>query len=190
MVVPHQYRTKEIVALYQQKQRWIERQRTRLQRSAQDFFQIDDDQMLLLGQGYRVVRSVRREEGVDHSARLIRSSLNLLDQNEQQRWYRAYARCYLTERIHKLSDSGGFHFNRLFIRNQKTRWGSCSSLKNISLNWKLVKAPVFVSDYVIYHELVHTRIMNHGQRFWLAVQQVAPQFQEAKVWLRENGHCL
>lgn len=69
-------------------------------------------------------------------------------------------------RISKLAEKNGFEFNRITIRNQKSRWGSCSSKNNISLNIKLVKLPEELMDYVILHELVHTRIKNHSSDFW------------------------
>ena len=69
-------------------------------------------------------------------------------------------------RISKLAEKNGFEFNRVTIKNQKSRWGSCSSKNNINLNIKLVKLPKELMDYVILHELVHTRIKNHGKDFW------------------------
>ena len=79
---------------------------------------------------------------------------------------RGKAKAYLTMRINQLANKYGFKFNKLFIRNQKTRWGSCSSKENISLNMKLVFLPPELQDYVILHELVHTRHKNHGKEFW------------------------
>ncbi|MCH7782371.1 M48 family metallopeptidase [candidate division KSB1 bacterium] len=69
-------------------------------------------------------------------------------------------------RISRLAEKNGFDFNRITIRNQKSRWGSCSSKNNINLNIKLVKLPEELMDYVILHELVHTRIKNHSSDFW------------------------
>jgi len=70
-------------------------------------------------------------------------------------------------RLNELSKIHGFDFNRSFIRSQKTRWGSCSAKNNINLNIKLINLPTELLDYVIIHELVHTKIKNHGQKFWL-----------------------
>ena len=72
----------------------------------------------------------------------------------------------LTDKVNRLAREHGFTFNRVTIRNQKTRWGSCSRNGNISLNVKLVLLPKDLVNYVILHELVHTRIHNHGKRFW------------------------
>ena len=72
----------------------------------------------------------------------------------------------LTSRLNKLSRLHGLTYNRVFIRNQKTRWGSCSAKNNISLNRRLLRLPQELIDYVILHELVHTREKSHSKRFW------------------------
>lgn len=76
------------------------------------------------------------------------------------------ARRRLVDRLNHLAGKYGFQYNRVFIKNQKTRWGSCSAQNNINLNVNLVRLPQELIDYTILHELVHTRIKNHGQRFW------------------------
>jgi hypothetical protein len=79
---------------------------------------------------------------------------------------RACARKVLVDRLDFLARKHGFTYNRAFIRNQKTRWGSCSTKNNINLNVNLVQLPGELIDYTILHELVHTRIKNHSQKFW------------------------
>jgi len=79
---------------------------------------------------------------------------------------RTQAGAFLRERIDHLARKHGFSFNRVSIRNQKTRWGSCSVNNNISLNEKLARLPDRLIDFVLLHELVHTRVKNHGKDFW------------------------
>jgi len=79
---------------------------------------------------------------------------------------RVKAKRKLTERLKQIAEKHGFTYNRVFIRNQKTRWGSCSHKNNISLNVKLIRMPEELMDYVIMHELVHTRIKDHSNDFW------------------------
>jgi predicted metal-dependent hydrolase len=79
---------------------------------------------------------------------------------------RAEAREKLVSRLNELSEQHGYSYNRVFMRSQKTRWGSCSSKNNISLNMKLVRLPDDMVDFVLLHELVHTRIKNHTKAFW------------------------
>ncbi len=79
---------------------------------------------------------------------------------------RATAKKTLTSRLKQLAEKHGFTYNKVSVRSQRTRWGSCSHKNNISLNMKLVKLPHELMDYVILHELVHTRIHNHSKKFW------------------------
>ncbi len=79
---------------------------------------------------------------------------------------RAGAKAVLSRRLNQLARKHGLTYNRLFVRNQRTRWGSCSSKDNINLNVNLVKLPEHLRDYVILHELVHTRHKNHSEDFW------------------------
>jgi len=98
---------------------------------------------------------------------------------------RGKAKAYLTMRINQLANKYGFDFNKLFIRNQKTRWGSCSSRDNISLNMKLVFLPVELQDYVILHELVHTRHKNHGKKFWKAMDKLVGDAKGLRKQMRQ-----
>jgi predicted metal-dependent hydrolase len=85
---------------------------------------------------------------------------------------RQAARRRLVDRLNYLALKFGFQYNRVFIKNQKTRWGSCSGKNNINLNVNLVRLPDELIDYTILHELVHTRIKNHGQRFWAQLDRL------------------
>jgi len=85
---------------------------------------------------------------------------------------RSEARKKLVSRLNELSEQHGFSYNKVFMRNQKTRWGSCSAKNNISLNMKLVRLPDEMIDYVLLHELVHTRIKNHTNEFWTELNRV------------------
>ena len=78
----------------------------------------------------------------------------------------------LVRRLNELAKQYGFSYNRVFIRNQKTRWGSCSSKNNINLNIKLTRLSDELIDYVILHELVHTKIKNHGKTFWATMDSL------------------
>lgn len=80
--------------------------------------------------------------------------------------------------------------HRVTVRNQSSRWGSCSRRGTISLNWRLIQTPPFVRDYIILHELMHLRQMNHSARFWQEVERVCPEYQTAERWLKENAALL
>jgi hypothetical protein len=79
---------------------------------------------------------------------------------------------------------------RVLVRNQRSRWGSCSPRRTISLNWRLIHAPADVRDYLIIHELMHLREMNHSARFWHLVQKACPEYQRAEAWLNAHSDLL
>lgn len=79
---------------------------------------------------------------------------------------------------------------RVSVRNQRSRWGSCSRRGTISLNWRLVQTPVFVRDYIVLHELAHLVEMNHSKRFWRQVARLCPDFARAEAWLKNHSSLL
>jgi predicted metal-dependent hydrolase len=105
-------------------------------------------------------------------------------------FYRKSAKEYLTLRTAELATKHGFIYSKLSITSAKTRWGSCSSKKNISFSYLLIKAPAHIIDYVILHELAHTKILNHSPSFWKKVAEICPGYKEAKNWLKKYGREL
>jgi predicted metal-dependent hydrolase len=79
---------------------------------------------------------------------------------------------------------------RVCVRNQRSRWGSCSSRGTVSLNWRLIQMPPFVRDYLIVHELAHFKQMNHSDAYWRLVETMDPNYLEAEKWLRHHGRAL
>ena len=107
-----------------------------------------------------------------------------------ERRLRALAAQELPARVLELAAGHVFPVRRVTVRNQRSRWGSCSRRGTVSLNWRLVQAPAFVRDYLILHELVHLREMNHSNRFWLEVARLCPEFAAARRWLKEHSELL
>jgi len=103
---------------------------------------------------------------------------------------RETARLRLEERLAHWSAKVGVDFGRVSVRDQKTRWASCSSKGDLSFNWRLVFAPQAVMDYVVIHELAHRREMNHSKRFWAIVAEHSPDYREHRKWLHENYRSL
>jgi len=97
------------------------------------------------------------------------------------------AKIELPARAWELAAVTGVDVKLVTVRNQRSRWGSCSANGTISLNWRLVQTPDFVRDYIIYHELMHLREMNHSDRFWARVAEVCPEWREAERWIKRNG---
>lgn len=96
----------------------------------------------------------------------------------------------LPPRVHEYAAVHRLTVRRVTVRNQRSRWGSCSRRGTISLNWRLIQVPPFVRDYLILHELMHLRQMNHSRRFWREVEGVCPAYQVAERWLKEHSALL
>tara|TARA_B110000116_G_scaffold98041_1_gene85330 strand:+ start:60 stop:635 length:576 start_codon:yes stop_codon:yes gene_type:complete len=120
----------------------------------------------------------------------IKKQLNKISKNKEGMIYLSpidvkYARLPLEKRIVYLAGQHNFKFKKLFIKNQKTRWGSCSSKNNINLNAKLLHLPDKLVDYVIMHELVHTQVKNHSKEFWLMLTSYFPDTKECDRELKK-----
>jgi predicted metal-dependent hydrolase len=108
-----------------------------------------------------------------------------------ERWYRAQARKEIAPRLERAAEAlGGRKPTSLSIRNQRTRWGSCSITGAMSFNWRLMLAPEPVLDYVVWHEACHLAVMDHSRRFWALVERHVPGYREPRRWLRQNGTAL
>jgi predicted metal-dependent hydrolase len=119
-------------------------------------------------------------------ARLLRRAAPSISPAERAMLTRR-ARIELTARLRTLAAQHGFEAGRVTIRDQRSRWGSCSPRGDISLNWRLVTMPDTVRDYVLLHELAHLREPNHSRRFWRLMSQICPDWRNARQWLREHG---
>ena len=107
-----------------------------------------------------------------------------------ERWYRRAARTEIAPRVDAAAAVASLGYERLTIRGQKTRWGSCSSTGTLSFNWRLLLAPEPVLDYVVWHEVCHLRVCNHGPRFWGMLANHCPGYADQERWLRRYGSTL
>ena len=121
---------------------------------------------------------------------------NALEQAEQRRLsalenrYRSAAKDYFAKRVAYYHTLTGGVYHTIMIRDQKSRWGSCSSRGTLSFNYRLMFAPPKVLDYVVVHELCHLTLMNLSKDFWNMVGRFMPDYKIYKQWLREHGHEL
>ena len=108
----------------------------------------------------------------------------------EKKYYRNLAREVLGARTGYYARKMGVTYGRISIREQKTRWGSCSSVGNLNYNWKLVLMPSELLDYVVVHELAHRKEMNHSLRFWAVVEKELPDYRERREKLKKMGKQL
>jgi predicted metal-dependent hydrolase len=105
-------------------------------------------------------------------------------------WYMQKARQRIHSRACYYAKHLGVSFNEIIISDLRFRWGSCTKKQNLNFNWRLIKAPMRVIDYVVVHELTHLLEPNHNPNFWNIVSIQVPHYQKAKQWLLEHGHLL
>jgi predicted metal-dependent hydrolase len=110
--------------------------------------------------------------------------------DEEIRLFRARAKKELPELLLRLADAHGLVVSRVSVRNQRSRWGSCSPRGHICLNWRLVLMPDSVRDYVLIHELMHLRRLDHSRAFWKLVAEACPGYDVSRRWLRHHAHLL
>ena len=107
-----------------------------------------------------------------------------------ERWYRRQAKEVFTERLDAVVERNGTSYERVAIRDQKTRWGSCSSSGTISFNWRLLLAPESVMDYVIEHEAAHIEVRDHSKNFWALMDARVEDWRDSRLWLKRHGTTL
>ena len=106
------------------------------------------------------------------------------------RWIRTQAESVIPARVRELNEQWKFRYSGITVRNQRTRWGSCSRKGALSFNWRLVILPPDVADYLICHELAHLKYLDHSPRFWHLVGTICPTFRQSERWLRRHGRSV
>lgn len=104
--------------------------------------------------------------------------------------FRKAAKNYIPYRVEYFHKFTGGNYTSITIRDQKSRWGSCSSKGTLSFNYRLMMAPSHILDYVVVHELCHLTHLNHSKEFWAMVGSIIPDYKECKKWLKEHGNEL
>jgi predicted metal-dependent hydrolase len=140
---------------------------------------------------YARVKSELPGEGIIFDGRFVVSKSSMRQISALLKdWYMGQANELLIPRIKHYAKQIGVDYRRVLILDLKYRWGSCTPKNNLNFNWRLIKAPMSVIEYVIVHELAHLLEHNHGTRFWTIVKTQAPQYERAKEWLKKNGQVL
>lgn len=142
---------------------------------------------------YRIAKFVRDHEAwiliQQKKAEVYREHVHVITEEERREGI-ASAKKIFPERTAYFAKRMGVTYNRITIREQKTRWGSCSSAGNLNFNWKLVLMPPELLDYVVVHELAHRKEMNHSPRFWAVVENELPDYRERREKLKILGKQL
>lgn len=171
---------------------WIEQERARLASMPASRAWTTGTSILLRGQAETIVVTPSGVAATvtcgDRTIRIRREASDVRPFVERS--LRELAREELAPRLAELAAMHQLTVGRVTIRNQRSRWGSCSPGGNIALNFRLVQMPAEVRDYVLIHELMHIRQQNHSRRFWRLVADACPSFRDAERWLKTEGRLL
>lgn len=195
LIVPMHLEDERVTELLTKKAGWIaEKQAFFILRTQQQKTPCDlaPHSLLLHGEPYHISYDSRlgNRTRVIPAGKIIESGLRLEDEGIRNAWYRRFARKTLCTQLAELANRHGLPFSgRIYIRGQATKWGNCSRLGNISLNWRLILLPPTVREYVLLHELLHTRIANHSASFWGRMRQLKPDYPEAIRLLDRYANC-
>mgnify|MGYP000058217295 CR=1 FL=1 len=154
---------------------------------------VDGEEFEILGEKYELVRGDFRGHSVEDgkiqiSERYAETAEETKEAVEKQ--LREMARDIFTRKVEMFSEELGVEYNRIYIRDQKTKWGSCSGKDNINLNWRLLLGPEKILDYVIAHEVTHLKYRHHSKKFWDQVEEMIPDYRDRKRWLEEKSYLL
>ncbi len=152
---------------------------------------VNGESALYLGRHYQVEITLDSATEIRFEQRfLIPASFSSERKQVLRHWYIDKAKEKILPRAKKFASDLGVEFANAKIVDNRYRWGSCTINDNINFNWRLIKAPMYVIDYVVVHELAHLLEANHTPRFWNIVQAQSPKMEKAKQWLLENGQIL
>jgi len=159
------------------------------ERTAKEF--VDGEQFLYMGKYYSLQISCSETPAIEFKEAFIVNSPNIeVAKILIFEWYQQQAKEVLTPRIIYFAEHLGVKRKRINITSAKYTWGSCTPEGTLNFNWRIVKAPSEVMDYIVVHELAHLREHNHSIEFWNIVAVQLPQYEDAKQWLKFNGHEL
>lgn len=198
--VPKKMTHKQIDDLIHRKSKWIIKKLDEIHsvlEQKQEVNFIDGETIMYLGEKYKLsinenthLKAIQIEIHKDY----ISINTPYIQQSEIKQavidWYKKQARKIVMERIEYYQQHIKIKPNYIRIKEQKKRWGSCSSKHNLNFNWKIIMAPIEVVDYLVVHEMSHLEYMNHSKMFWDKVQSILPDYKDRQKWLKTNGLLL
>ena len=194
VTVPEKTSIEKIKNLIEIKKHWINEkinhtQKYPIQVQQKEF--VSGEAIMYLGTNYQLEVVNEAIEGVKFEQRFKISKANQPNANALfKQWYLHQALKLIEPLATHFAKNLGVVYNKFKTSEMKYRWGSCTPANNIIFNWRIIKAPMFVLEYLVAHELVHLRENNHTPLFWNILSIQVPNYLKAKKWLKENGHLL
>lgn len=170
---------------------WISKKLSAIENNPyyRNLFKVEEGHHIyFLGEVYKIRNTQNHKAKIHLSENECQLSISNAE-NDYKRiitFFKKSAQDHLKKRIHELSDILNLSFNNVRITSAKTRWGSCSYQNNINLSYRLMMLPEKVIDYVIIHELVHTKIKNHSKQFWNEVAKYDSEYKQSIAWINEH----
>ena len=186
----------EVREVVESKRRWIHEKTSHAQKYRESPHPpgkelVNGESALYLGRQYQIEIVEGDQEEIELDEKFLVPACILGERKQVLReWYRDRAKERILPRVARFARELGVEYAGAKIVDSRYRWGSCTPKDNITLNWRLIKAPMYVVDYVIVHELAHLLETNHTPRFWNIVRAQSPKMGKAKDWLREHGELL
>ncbi len=186
LTIPRSVGEREALNFAQEKENWLRTQLTRQPDKVQVGIgaQIEVD-----GQVLRITPGSGRGLRVEGDQLVVPGQSETLP-TRVQAWLKTRARDRLAAASDHYAAQIGHSYNRLTLRDTRSRWGSCSTQRGLMYSWRLIMAPPEVLDYVVAHEVAHLVEMNHSPAFWAVVEQLYPNYHPPRQWLRQNGAAL
>ncbi len=152
---------------------------------------LEEGQMFIFGEIYKIKYKISKKNNVHIAAKEITIEEK---EGKHHEFFKAYLKEALLEKILKLANAISTRYNlnytKINIRNTLGRWGSCSSKKHLSFSLKLSLAPHNIIEYVVAHEMAHLKEMNHSKKFWKLVEEIYPEYKNARLWLKHNSKMV
>lgn len=163
----------------------------KIRTTKENITQLNGRSILFGGKNYKVFVDKETVDQFIFNGKFIISE-NISDQFtlKLRNWLISEAKEKLTPKIIETAKKLGVEYNKITVSDIQLRWGSCTPKNNININYRIIKAPAFVSNYIIVHELTHLIELNHTKEFWQIVKTAYPKYEEAKKWLLEKGELL
>jgi len=190
VIAPNRVTELTIFQFIQEKQNWILNKLAHFDKFGD--FRKENDEVYYLGQIYKISNIPGTSNSVhfDGESFNLNYHVNSKPKHVLEDWFRNEARINIKSMVKELAEEYKLEYNRISIKEQKTRWGSCSKQGNLNFNFKLMMAPEAVIRYVIIHELTHLTHMNHSRNFWRLLAERCPEYQTHIRWLKRHGSFL
>jgi predicted metal-dependent hydrolase len=170
---------------------WVEKQKQRMAKKViSERRYLDGETFLFLGKEYKLKIGNYKEIRLSEDFLLFPNFLEFRIKKELSNWYINQAKEIITTQVNKYAQEMGTEFTSLSFSDTRSKWGSCTHDNKLQFSWRLVMAPILVLNYVVIHELAHTKEKNHSRSFWSKVRLFNPSYKQQIKWLHTHGNTL